>query len=65
VLIDDAFSVLEEDSLARVVDVLRNELKATGLIHIGGSVQGHETLFDRSLHLVKMPGPAITVEEAP
>lgn len=65
VLIDDAFSVLEEASLARVVDVLRNELAATSVIHIGGSVQGQEALFDRSLHLVKMPGPAIVADEAP
>lgn len=65
VLIDDAFSVLEEDSLARVVDVLRKELASTSVVHIGGSVQGQEALFDRSLHLVKMPGPALAADEAP
>ena len=65
VLIDDAFSVLEEDSLARVVDLLRNELASTGVVHIGGAVQGQDALFDRSLHLVKMPGPAIVTDEAP
>ena len=65
VLIDDAFSVLEEESLARVVDLLRNELASTGVVHIGAAVQGHDALFDRSLHLVKMPGPAIVADEAP
>lgn len=65
VLIDDAFSVLEEESLARVVDLLRNELASTGVVHIGGAVQGQDALFDRSLHLVKMPGPAIVADEAP
>jgi len=38
--------------LELVVDVFAKELKATGVIHIGGPSQAH-TLFTRVLHLVK------------
>lgn len=55
VLIDDAFSSLDDDALALVVDVFAKELAQTGVIHIGGAVQGKEAMFSRTLHLVKTP----------
>ncbi|MDB5971250.1 MAG: transporter domain protein [Hydrocarboniphaga sp.] len=58
VLIDDAFGSLDDDVLAHVVDVFAKELAHTGVIHIGGSVQGKEAMFSRVLHLVKTPASA-------
>ena len=54
VLIDGTFGLLEDDVLAQVTDVFTNELKHTGVIHIGGAAQAH-ALFTRVLHLVKAP----------
>jgi putative ATP-binding cassette transporter len=52
VLIDGTFGLLEDDVLEQVTDVFTNELKHTGVIHIGGPGQAHP-LFTRVLHLVK------------
>jgi putative ATP-binding cassette transporter len=52
VLMDGAFGALEPDVLQLVVDVFSHELKATGLIHIGGAGDAHG-LFSSELHLVK------------
>jgi vitamin B12/bleomycin/antimicrobial peptide transport system ATP-binding/permease protein len=52
VLIDGTLSSLDDDVLELVIDVLTNELKDTGLIHIGGAAQAHR-LFSLTLHLVK------------
>jgi putative ATP-binding cassette transporter len=52
VLMDGAFGALETDVLQLVVDVFLHELKATGLIHIGGAGDAHG-LFSSELHLVK------------
>jgi putative ATP-binding cassette transporter len=52
VLMDGAFGALENDVLQLVVDVFSHELKATGLIHIGGAGDAHG-LFSSELHLVK------------
>jgi hypothetical protein len=51
-LIDGTFGTLDDDVLELVMDVFTNELKATGLIHIGGPGEAHP-LFSSVLHLVK------------
>jgi putative ATP-binding cassette transporter len=53
VLVDDALGGLEEEALARIVDVFRNELRHTALIHVGRVGQAHSELFTRVLHLVR------------
>ena len=65
VLIDGTFGMLDDDVLELVIDVFTNELRHTGVIHIGGPAQAHP-LFTRVLHLVKAPGArksATTVRE--
>jgi vitamin B12/bleomycin/antimicrobial peptide transport system ATP-binding/permease protein len=65
VLIDGTFGLLDDDVLELVIDVFTNELRHTGVIHIGGPAQAHP-LFTRVLHLVKAPGArksATTVRE--
>ncbi len=54
VLIDGTFGSLDDDVLDLVIDVFSNELRRTGVIHIGGPGQAHP-LFTRVLHLVKDP----------
>jgi putative ATP-binding cassette transporter len=56
VLIDGTFGSLDDDVLELVMDVFTNELKATGLIHIGGPGEAHP-LFSSVLHLVKTQQP--------
>jgi putative ATP-binding cassette transporter len=67
VLIDGTFGLLDDDVLEQVIDVFNDELRHTGVIHIGGPAQAH-SLFTRSLHLVKAPrnrkvAPAAKVPE--
>jgi putative ATP-binding cassette transporter len=52
VLVDGTFGLLDNDVLEVLIDVFNNELKTTGIIHIGGAAQAHP-LFTRVLHLVK------------
>jgi putative ATP-binding cassette transporter len=54
VLIDGAFGSLDDDVLELVIDVFTNELRQTGVIHIGGAGQAH-VLFSTVLHLVRAP----------
>ena len=54
VLIDGTFGSLDDDVLELVIDVFNKELKATGIIHIGGPGEAHD-LFSVILHLVKAP----------
>jgi putative ATP-binding cassette transporter len=54
VLIDGTFGSLDDDVLELVIGVFSNELKHTGVIHIGGPAQAHP-LFTRVLHLIKAP----------
>jgi len=49
--------------LELVIDVFAKELKATGIIHIGGPGEAHD-LFSGVLHLIKAPRPS-SVPEAP
>jgi vitamin B12/bleomycin/antimicrobial peptide transport system ATP-binding/permease protein len=52
VLIDGTFGSLDDDVLEVVKGVFGDELKATGVIHIGGPGEAHP-LFSTVLHLVK------------
>jgi putative ATP-binding cassette transporter len=62
VLIDGTFGLLDDDVLELVIDVFTKELKATGIIHIGGPGEAHD-LFSAVLHLVKAPRQSSTAEE--
>ncbi len=52
-LIDDIFGSLDDEALARVVDIFARELAHTAVIHIGRAAQARDPLFSRVLHLVK------------
>jgi vitamin B12/bleomycin/antimicrobial peptide transport system ATP-binding/permease protein len=54
VLIDGTLGSLDGDVLEWVADVFTNELKGTGIIHIGGPGEAH-SLFTSVLHLIKAP----------
>jgi putative ATP-binding cassette transporter len=58
VLIDGTFGALDDDILQLVTDVFTNELKHTGIIHIGGAAQA-QPLFSQVLHLIKAPKPGV------
>jgi putative ATP-binding cassette transporter len=53
VFVDDGFGALDRELLQRVVDVFTHELAATGIVHIGRPAIGSESLFSRTLHLVR------------
>jgi len=61
VLIDGTFGALDDDVLELVIDVFTNELKTTGIIHVGGAGEAH-ALFSRTLHLVKAPRTAAVTD---
>jgi len=63
VLIDGTFGALDDDVLELVIDVFTNELKTTGIVHIGGPGEAH-ALFSRTLHLVKAPRAAAVADVA-
>ncbi len=54
VLIDGTFGSLDDDVLELIVDVFSNELRHTGIIHIGAPGEAHR-LFSSVLHLIKAP----------
>jgi putative ATP-binding cassette transporter len=53
-LIDGTFGALDDDVLALVIAVFSEELRHTGVIHIGGVGQAH-ALFSSTVHLIKAP----------
>jgi putative ATP-binding cassette transporter len=53
VLIDDVFAALDDEAFGSVIDVFENELRHTGLIHVGRVPAARSTLFTRVLHLVR------------
>ncbi len=53
VLIDGSFGSLDDDVTERVFDILANELKGAGVIHIGGAAEAHDPLYSCVLHLIK------------
>ena len=54
ILIDEVLDALEDDARQAVLDIFADDLKHTGVIHIGRS-DAHDHLFSRVLHLVKDP----------
>jgi ABC-type uncharacterized transport system fused permease/ATPase subunit len=62
VLIDGTLGLLDDDVLELVIDVFTKELKATGIIHIGGPGEAHD-LFSGILHLIKAPKPSPIADE--
>ncbi|HTV50224.1 MAG TPA: ABC transporter ATP-binding protein/permease [Steroidobacteraceae bacterium] len=54
-VIDDALSSLEDDTLERVLDVFANELRQTSIIQIGRAAQARDPLFSHVLHLIRTP----------
>jgi putative ATP-binding cassette transporter len=54
ILIDEVLDALDEEWRVRIIDVLRNALPRTGIIHIGRSA-AHDGLFARTVHLVMDP----------
>ncbi|HME38063.1 MAG TPA: ABC transporter ATP-binding protein/permease [Steroidobacteraceae bacterium] len=52
VVIEGTFGALDDDVLERVVGVFSDELRHTGVIHIGGPGEAHP-LFSSVLHLIK------------
>jgi vitamin B12/bleomycin/antimicrobial peptide transport system ATP-binding/permease protein len=62
VLIDGTFGSLDDDVLELVIDVFTKELKATGIIHIGGPGEAHH-LFSGILHLIKVPRQSTIADE--
>jgi vitamin B12/bleomycin/antimicrobial peptide transport system ATP-binding/permease protein len=54
VLMDGTLGTLDDEVLELVIGVFTNELKHTGIIHIGGAGEAH-ALFPVVLHLVKAP----------
>lgn len=53
VVFDDTFSSMEDDTLERVIHMLRHESGKTTIIHIGHGTQVHLPLFKRVLHLIR------------
>ncbi|WP_119389751.1 ABC transporter ATP-binding protein/permease [Taklimakanibacter lacteus] len=53
-LIDEVLDSMEDSTYERVVAMLAQDLKQTGVIHIG-KAEAHDHVFERVLHLVKDP----------
>jgi putative ATP-binding cassette transporter len=53
-LIDEALDAVDEGTRDRIIEVLRNSLPGTGIIHIGRS-DTHDGLFGKTVHLVMDP----------
>ena len=54
-VMDEAFSAFDDDTLERIIDVLNGALAHTGIIHIGSAGEAHDRLFTQVVHLVKAP----------
>jgi len=63
-VMDEAFSAFDDDTLERIIDVLRGALAHTGIIHIGSAGEAHDRLFTQVVHLVKAPN-AVPEEPQP
>jgi putative ATP-binding cassette transporter len=62
VLMDGTLGTLDDEVLELVIGVFTNELKHTGIIHIGGAGEAH-ALFPVVLHLVKAPRSATFADQ--
>lgn len=54
-VMDEAFGAFEDDTLARIIDVINGQLAHTGIVHIGSAGEAHDRLFTQVVHLVKAP----------
>ena len=54
-VMDEAFGAFDDDTLARLIDVLNGQLAHTGVIHIGSAGEAHDRLFTQVVRLVKAP----------
>ncbi|HTY94264.1 MAG TPA: ABC transporter ATP-binding protein/permease [Steroidobacteraceae bacterium] len=63
-LMDGTLSSMPDELLERVVEAFENELRYTGVVHIGPVAPIVDPLFRRVLHLIKLTdtGPPPTVE---
>lgn len=52
-VMEEAFSGFDDDTLQTIIDVLNDKLAHTGIIHIGTAAGAHGRLFARVAHLVK------------
>jgi putative ATP-binding cassette transporter len=57
-VMDEAFSAFDDDTVELLIDVLNARLAHTGIIHIGSAGGAHDRLFTQVVHLVKAPGAA-------
>jgi putative ATP-binding cassette transporter len=64
VLMDGTLSSMPDDLLERVTEAFENELRYTGVVHIGPVASAVDPLFRRVVHLVKLTGvvPVPTAE---
>jgi putative ATP-binding cassette transporter len=53
-LIDEVLDSIDDDTHRHVIDVLKSDLKRTGVIHIGRADE-HDHIFSQVLHLIKDP----------
>jgi putative ATP-binding cassette transporter len=60
VLMDNIFGSLDDETLERVTSVFNNELKHTGVLHIGQATQSRDPFFSRVAHLIKKPAVGST-----
>jgi vitamin B12/bleomycin/antimicrobial peptide transport system ATP-binding/permease protein len=63
VLIDDAFSALDDETFERLIEIFEKELANSGVIHIGRAVEERDPLFSHVLHLVKADGTSTLERE--
>lgn len=54
-VMDEAFGAFDDDTLARLIEVLSGPLAHVGIVHIGSAGEAHDRLFARVVHLVKAP----------
>jgi putative ATP-binding cassette transporter len=65
-VMDEAFGAFDDDTLARIIDVLNGELAHMGIVHIGSAGEAHDRLFTQVVHLVKVPaaGRGVNAQDA-
>lgn len=52
-VMDEAFSAFDDDTLERIIDLMNGPLAHTGIVHIGSAGEAHDRLFTQVVHLVK------------
>lgn len=54
-VMDEAFSAFDDDTVETIIDVLQDRLAHTGIVHVGSAGEAHDRLFTQVVHLVKAP----------